>query len=147
MTLIKEITAQETFIIRHPVLRKEKPLESCAFDGDDLETTHHFGLFENSYLTGIISLFLKTNPIFAENSQSQIRGMAIVESCQKRGLGQALVKHSEAYCISNQIDLIWFNARTAAIGFYKKMGYEIKGNSFEIPEVGEHYLMYKKLYK
>ena len=91
MTLIKEISAQETFIVRHPVLRKAKPLESCAFDGDNLETTHHFGLFENLNLTGIISLFLKTNPIFAENLQFQIRGMAIVESHQKKGFGEALV--------------------------------------------------------
>jgi ribosomal protein S18 acetylase RimI-like enzyme len=145
MTLIKEISAQETFIVRHPVLRKAKPLESCAFDGDNLETTHHFGLFENSNLTGIISLFIKTNPIFAENSQFQIRGMAIVESHQKKGFGEALVKHCEEYCISNQTDLIWFNARTAAVGFYKKMGYKVEGNPFDIPEVGEHYLMYKKL--
>lgn len=145
MTLIKEISAKETFIVRHPVLRKGKPIETCAFKGDDLKTTHHFGLFDNSDLIGIISLFLKTNTIFAENLQAQIRGMAILESHQKKGFGEILVKHCEKYCISNQFDLIWFNARTAAVGFYKKMGYEIKGNPFEIPEVGEHYLMYKKL--
>lgn len=145
MTLIKEISAQETFIVRHSVLRKGKSIETCAFEGDDLETTHHFGLFEDLNLIGIISLFLKTNPIFAENLQSQIRGMAILESHQKKGFGEALVKHCEEYCFSNQFDLIWFNARTTAVGFYKKMGYEIEGNSFDIPEVGEHYLMYKKL--
>ena len=145
MTLIKKISAQETFIVRHPVLRKGKSIETCAFEGDDLETTHHFGIFDNSSLIGIISLFLKTNPIFAENLQSQVRGMAIVESHQKKGFGEALVKHCEEHCISNEFNLIWFNARTAAVGFYKKMGYEIKGNSFDIPEVGEHYLMYKKL--
>lgn len=145
MTLIKEISSQETFIVRHPVLRKGKPIETCVFDDDDLETTHHIGLFDDLNLIGIISLFLKTNPIFAENIQAQIRGMAIVESHQKKGLGEALVKHCEEHCITNQFNLIWFNARTAAVGFYKKMGYEVKGNSFEIPEVGEHYLMYKKI--
>ena len=145
MTLIKEISSQETFIVRHPVLRKGKPIETCAFEGDDLETTHHFGLFNALDLTGIISLFLKTNPIFAENLQAQIRGMAVLESHQKKGLGETLVKHCEEYCIANHFDLIWFNARTAAVGFYKKMGYEIKGKSFEIPDVGEHYLMYKKI--
>lgn len=145
MVLIKEITAQETFIIRQPILRQGKSLEICAFEGDDLETTHHFGLFEDSNLTGIISLFLKTNPIFAENLQAQIRGMAILEAHQKKGFGEALVKHCEDYCASNQFDLIWFNARATAVGFYKKMGYEINGNPFDIPEIGEHYLMYKKL--
>lgn len=145
MTLIKEISPLDTFIVRHPVLRKGKPIETCVFENDDLETTHHFGLFDNSNLTGIISLLLKTNTIFAENLQAQIRGMAVLESHQKKGFGEALVKHCEEYSISNQFDLIWFNARTAAVGFYKKMGYEIKGNSFDIPNVGEHYLMYKKL--
>ncbi|MBZ4041488.1 GNAT family N-acetyltransferase [Flavobacterium hibisci] len=145
MTLIKEISSQETFILRHPVLRKGKPIETCIFEGDDLQTTHHFGLFDNSDLIGIISLFLKTNTIFAENLQAQIRGMAIAEAHQKKGHGEALVKHCEAYCISNGFTLIWFNARATAVGFYKKMGYEVKGNSFDIPDVGEHYLMYKKI--
>lgn len=145
MTLIKEITAQETFIIRQSILRQGKPIEACAFEGDNLKTTHHFGLFENSNLTGIISLFVKTNSIFAQNSQIQIRGMAIVEAYQKKGFGEALVKHCEDYCDSNQFDLIWLNARARAVGFYNKMGYEINGNPFDIPEIGEHYLMYKKL--
>jgi GNAT superfamily N-acetyltransferase len=145
MTFIKEISAQEAIIVRHPVLRKEKPIETCIFDGDNLETTHHFGLFKNSNLTGIISLFAKSNPIFAEIFQVQIRGMAILESHQKKGFGERLIIHCEEYCILNQFDLIWFNARTAAVGFYKKLGYKIKGNPFEIPNVGEHYLMYKKI--
>ncbi|MEP7094173.1 MAG: GNAT family N-acetyltransferase, partial [Flavobacterium sp.] len=145
MILIKEITAQDTLIVRQSILRQGKPIEACALEGDDLESTHHFGLFENLNLTGIISLFTKTNPIFAENLQTQIRGMAILELYQKKGFGEALVKHCEDYCTSNQFDLIWFNARAAAVGFYKKMGYEINGNPFDIPEIGEHYLMYKKL--
>lgn len=145
MQYIKEISAQETYIVRQPILRKGKPPETCLFEGDDLESTHHFGLFENQELTGIISLFQKHNSIFAENLQTQIRGMAILESHQKKGFGEALIKHCEEYCLANQFDLIWFNARESAVGFYKKMGYESIGSSFEIPEIGEHYLMYKKL--
>lgn len=145
MILIREITAQETFIIRQSVLRQGKPLEACALEDDNLKTTHHFGLFENSNLTGIISLFIKTNPIFAENLQAQIRGMGILEIHQKKGFGEALVKYCEDYCASKQWDLIWFNARATAVGFYKKLGYEINGNPFDMPEIGEHYLMYKKL--
>lgn len=145
MQLIKEITAQETLITRQAVLRNGKPVETCVFDGDDLDSTHHFGLFVDINLTGIISVFLKSNPIFAENLQVQIRGMAIVETYQKKGFGEALVKHCESYCISQKFNLIWFNARIAAVGFYKKMGYEIMGDPFNIPEIGEHYLMYKKI--
>ncbi|OXA98593.1 GNAT family N-acetyltransferase [Flavobacterium oncorhynchi] len=145
MNIIKEIPSKETYIVRQPVLRKGKPIESCIFEGDDLKTTHHFGLFQSENLTGIISLFTQTNPIFAENLQAQIRGMAILENHQKKGFGEALVKHCEDYCKQNKVDLIWFNARTAAVGFYKRMNYEVLGEPFEIKDVGEHYLMFKKI--
>lgn len=145
MIQIKEIPSKETYIVRQPVLRKGKPIDSCIFEGDDLQTTHHFGIFDNKNLTGIISLFSKTNPIFAEQNQAQIRGMAVLETHQKKGFGETLVKHFETYCNENKVDLIWFNARTAAVGFYKKMEYQTLGGPFDIKNVGEHYLMYKKL--
>jgi len=145
MNHIKEISSKETYSVRQPVLRKGKPIESCIFDGDDLESTHHFGLFDNKKLIGIISLFTKINPIFAEKYQAQIRGMAVLETHQKKGFGEALVKHCETYCNENKVDLIWFNARTAAVGFYQKMNYHPQGDAFEIEDVGEHYLMFKKL--
>jgi len=145
MTLIKEISAQETFIVRHPVLRKGKPIESCCFEGDNLGSTHHFGLFENEKLTGIISIFLNSNPIFAEKNQAQIRGMAVLEKKQKKGFGEALVSYSETFCISKNIELIWFNARTEAVDFYKKMKYQAIGKPFDIKDVGEHLLMFKKI--
>jgi len=90
-------------------------------------------------------LFTKINPIFAEKYQAQIRGMAVLETHQKKGFGEALVKHCETYCNENKVDLIWFNARTAAVGFYQKMNYHPQGDAFEIEDVGEHYLMFKKL--
>ncbi|MDX6183845.1 GNAT family N-acetyltransferase [Flavobacterium sp. Fl-77] len=145
MNNIKEITPKETHIVRHSVLRKGKPIESCHFDGDDLNTTHHFGLFSEENLTGIISLFSTSNAIFATQKQAQIRGMAVLETHQKRGIGEALVKHAEKHCIENQVNTIWFNARTAAVKFYEKLGYQVVGKPFDIKEVGEHYLMYKEL--
>lgn len=145
MNIIKEIPSQETYIVRQPVLRKGKPIESCIFEGDDFETTHHFGLYDNGNLTGIISLFSQINSIFAEKNQAQIRGMAVLESHQKKGFGEALVLEYEKYCTENNVDLIWFNARTAAVGFYKKMNYQVLGEAFDIKDVGEHYLMFKKL--
>ncbi|OXA79592.1 Acetyltransferase (GNAT) domain-containing protein [Flavobacterium aquidurense] len=145
MIQIKEIPSKETYIVRQAVLRKGKPPESCIFEGDDLETTHHFGLFDNEYLTGIISLFDKINPIFAGQNQAQIRGMAVLETHLKKGFGETLVKYCETYCNENKVDLIWFNARTAAVGFYKKMEYQPLGAPFDIKDVGEHYLMFKKL--
>lgn len=45
MIEIKKITSYETMIVRHPVLRQGKPIETCHFEGDDLSSTYHLGLF------------------------------------------------------------------------------------------------------
>jgi predicted GNAT family N-acyltransferase len=144
MAIIKKISSAETFLVRQPVLRPGKPIESCHFDGDDLETTQHFGLYFNQELVGIISLFKNNIPNFIEKNQYQIRGMAVMENQQKKDFGKALILHSEAFCKKQKVDLIWFNARVEAVGLYEKMGYKKTGNTFEIPDVGAHILMFKK---
>jgi len=145
MIEIREISAQETLIIRHPVLREGKPIENCHFDGDDLDSTQHFGLYENNQIEGVISLFKNNNPLFEDKFQIQIRGMAVLKNNQGKGFGRLLVDHSEKELKLQNVTLIWFNARENAVGFYQKMGYEILGNSFNIPDVGIHYVMWKKL--
>jgi ribosomal protein S18 acetylase RimI-like enzyme len=65
----------------------------------------------------------------------------------KKRIGAALVLFCEDYCKKLLAELIWFNARTTAVGFYKKLGYQKTGMPFEIKEVGEHSLMFKKLDK
>ena len=142
---IQEITAIRTYPVRQLVLRAGKPIESCHFVGDELPSTHHFGYFTANQLLGIISLFEAENAAFSGQKSFQIRGMAVIESHQKQGIGEALVSAAETFCKKQKTTLIWFNARTSAVGFYKKMGYEISGSEFEIKEVGPHFLMYKKI--
>lgn len=144
MTIVKKIIAAETYSVRLPVLRKGKPIESCHFEGDDLETTRHFGLYLEQELVGIISLFKKNNLIFQEKNQYQIRGMAVLENHRKKDFGKALIIHCEEECNNQGVDLIWFNARIEAIGFYEKMGYQRTGTPFDITDVGKHILMFKK---
>jgi GNAT superfamily N-acetyltransferase len=145
MSIIKKIKASETFEVRHPVLRKGKPIESCHFEGDDLLTTLHCGLFEDEKLLGVISVFENDNPLFDIKNQAQIRGMAILENYQGKGFGKLLVTHCEKKLKLQNKSVIWFNARVNAVDFYKKMGYITIGNPFEIFDVGLHYVMYKKL--
>ena len=142
---IKKITAFETIIVRHPVLRPGRPIESCHFDGDDLLTTSHFGLYFENQLAGVISEFKVQNKLFSEENQYQIRGMAVLSEFQKKGFGEALLEYCENEIRLKSGNLIWFNARKTAIGFYEKSGYGILGDSFEIPDVGPHYILFKAI--
>lgn len=145
MIEIKKITAFESIIVRHPVLRPGRPIESCHFDGDDLLSTSHFGLFLENQLAGVISAFKAQNKLFSEENQYQIRGMAVLSEFQKKGFGEALLEYCENEIRLKSGNLIWFNARETAIGFYEKSGYEILGDPFEIPDVGPHYILFKAI--
>lgn len=145
MIAIKNIDYKKTFEIRHPILREGKPIESCFFDGDDLKTTSHFGLFDEDKLIGVVSLFENKIKIFNHENQFQIRGMAVLKEFQKKSFGEQLIQHLEAFVNIKGKTLIWFNARELAVPFYKKMGYKIFGNSFLIENVGTHFVMAKEL--
>ncbi len=145
MMKIEEITFQETFSVRHPVLRAGKPIESCHFDGDDLASTKHFGIFIDNTLVGVTSLFMQHHSFFNHEIQMQMRGMAVLNSHQKQGFGEKLLASCENYLRNEKISLLWFNARAKAVPFYEKLGYQIMGNSFEIGDIGTHFVMYKQL--
>ena len=145
MKKIKEIGFNDVISVRHTVLRQGKPVESCTFVGDNLQTITHFGVYIDEKIVAVISLFLNNNSNFNVSIQYQIRGMAVLQEYQKQGFGALLVKHSEAYILNKKASFIWFNARENAVEFYKNLGYIIVGNSFTIPEVGLHYLMKKEI--
>lgn len=142
---IKQITSAETFPVRHPVLRPGKPIASCVFDGDDDATTVHFGLYEDGRLAGVASLFRVKNSAFTEEEQYQLRGMAVLGNHQKKGFGERLLAAAEAYALNQNAQLVWFNARENAVGFYERAGYQKQGGPFTIAGIGPHFVMYKKL--
>ncbi len=145
MPQIKKITATETFVVRQPVLRAGKPLSSCHFEGDDFETTSHFGLFLENEIVGVLSVVKEDSSFLDIPGQYRIRGMAVLENHRKKGYGEALIRHLETFLRSQKIPYVWFNARIIAINFYEKLGYEIVGDAFDMSDIGVHYKMYKKL--
>ena len=145
MPEIRKIAAIETFTVRHSVLRAGKPLSSCHFEGDDLDTTSHFGLFLDNEIVGVLSVVKEDSSFLDIPGQYRIRGMAVLENHRKKGYGEALVRHLETFLKNHKVPSLWFNARIIALGFYEKLGYEIVGDAFEISDIGLHYKMYKKL--
>ncbi|MFC7774332.1 GNAT family N-acetyltransferase [Flavobacterium sp. GCM10027622] len=141
----KTIPSELTYIVRQPVLRPGKPIESCHFEGDDLHTTIHFGLYKDSVLVGVVSVFEAKNNHFESETQYQVRGMAILDSEQQKGYGNFLMAEVEKLAKNNKVKIIWFNARESAVNFYKKLDYQIFGTAFDVVGIGTHYIMWKQI--
>lgn len=140
---IRKVIIEDILPLRQEVLRNGKPLEECFFEGDHSEDTIHFALFINEKTCAIATLLKDTQKKFSHENQYRLRGMAVKASEQKKGLGNKLLNHIEREMKKNAPVLLWFNARTTAVGFYKKEGFLVEGKEFDMKGVGPHYLMYK----
>ncbi len=143
---VRPITAAETVAVRWPILRPGFPPETAIFDGDDAPQTCHLGSFMDGRLCGVASIFLAKLPErpSIENAW-QLRGMATLPEVRGTGAGRALLTACEDATRSRAATLIWCNARVSASEFYRKHGWDIIGEEFDIPTVGPHYRMMRKL--
>ncbi|SHI35373.1 Acetyltransferase (GNAT) domain-containing protein [Mesonia phycicola] len=140
---IKKVSTKDILSIRQQVLRNGKPIKECLFDGDNLETTQHFGLYKDQKITAIATIMKDSCNTFSNSNQYRLRGMAVLPEFQHLGLGKKLLSHCEKEIVKKTPTLLWFNARTKAVPFYKKLHFKVYGEEFNIPNVGPHYLMYK----
>ena len=140
---VKKITYLETFSVRSAVLRQGKPIETCFFLGDDDMETTHFGLFKESSLIGVASVFEVKNENFEQSKQFQLRGMAVLNEYQGLGFGNIILDEVCRFVQAKNTNVLWFNARENALKFYQNFGFSVLGDSFEIPEIGTHFVMFK----
>ncbi|ARN78123.1 hypothetical protein BST97_08985 [Nonlabens spongiae] len=148
--IIKEILAEQTREIRQTVLRQGLPAATTIFKGDELETTFHLGAFEKNKLVGIATYLFKNKSAIQElfsdeKFMYQLRGMAVMENEQGKGIGKKLVEFAECRLKEDQIDVLWFHARTSAVPFYEKQGYQTVGEELDLEPAGPHFKMYKEL--
>nr|WP_262710720.1 GNAT family N-acetyltransferase [Algibacter onchidii] len=103
------------------------------------------GLYSNNNIIGVVSFFKNTHKTIFGPNQYQLRGMAVLEEFQGRGLGTKLLKFGENILKEKNIDIVWCNAREIAVPFYNKNNYKTTGEPFTIQSIGIHYVMCKPL--
>lgn len=78
------------------------------------------------------------------NKKCEIYGVAVKEDFRNQGIGSAIMSFCENYAVSLGCKEIYFNAREAAVYFYKKMGYVCEGEYF-IEDTMPHIKMKKNI--
>ena len=140
--IIRRIQASDLIDLRHAVLREGLPRETALFPGDDDPAARHYGAFENGRLIGCVTLHQSK---WEDSPAFQLRGMAVVPDLQSRGIGKSLIAFLEQDLNGNPIRQLWCNARVPAADFYKKLGWQVVSDVFEIPTAGPHVRMTKRL--
>lgn len=135
---VREVPVGRILDLRHRVLRIGLPPESAHFPGDDAPGTRHFAVQDGERVVGCATYLTSSHD---GEPAWQLRGMATEPNLQKKGVGRTLTESSLLMLAKETPKLFWCNARTSAVGFYERMGWQILGSEFDIPGVGPHFKM------
>ncbi|MCE7039890.1 GNAT family N-acetyltransferase [Dyadobacter sp. CY312] len=132
---IKQVAVDDILGIRHQVLWPDKSPDFVKVPEDDQAT--HFGLYLEGRLASVISLFPNSKSI-------RFRKFATLSEFQNKGLGSKLLTHVIDHARNQQYEKIWCDARSSAMNFYEKFGFEKFSEPFFKEEV-EYFKISKRL--
>jgi GNAT superfamily N-acetyltransferase len=136
---IKKITAKQTDELRHPLLRKGQPINTCHLPLDSDSKSIHLGAYFETQLVGVLSAFNKSCPGYESKNGIQLRAMAVHTPFQGKGIATQLIQ--KAFLSIRKtltIHHVWLNARIVAKDLYLKNHFKPIGNVFEIDSIGLH---------
>lgn len=142
--MIKFINADQALPLRNKVLRKHLSLEQCRLATD--AAGFHLGYFLEDQLVSIATFFEEDYLEMGEGGY-RLRGMATEPEQVGRGYGSAVIKFAIDELKKRGAAYIWCNARSSALGFYRKLNFQILSEEYEVSGIGGHFNMSLQLNK
>lgn len=145
---VRPVPVERTLALRKAVLRpylaEDEPYELAD---DRLPTTLAFGaVTSDDRLIGVGRLTPEPPPFDPTASRSwRLRGMATVPEARNMGVGSALLGGLIAHIAGGGGGILWCNARTAALGLYRRSGMHTWGEVWEEPNIGPHIVMWRHI--
>ncbi len=132
---------EDYFNLRWCVLR-EPWHQPKGSEKDELENEsfHIMACDENNYVIGVGRLH------FNNETEAQIRYMAVVPEYTNQGVGASILKVLEEKARQEQCKTIVLDARENAVSFYQKKGYELLEKSHLLFDSIQHFRMEKQLF-
>jgi predicted GNAT family N-acyltransferase len=141
--VIEQLTRDEILHLRHSVLRPGLPEDTARYPGDaDPQAFHLAFRADDGTVISCVSFY--PEPLDGEPAW-RFRGMATAPGQRGQGIGGKLLEAGVAEVVRRGGRLVWCNGRTTARAFYERHGFSARGEEFDAPPAGPHYLMIRPL--
>jgi GNAT superfamily N-acetyltransferase len=124
--------------LRQRVLRPHESLEELA--SHEPPGVHAVGAFAGDKLIAVGFVCPDGEP-----GEWRVRGMATTPEYRGRGAGAAILEQLVHHARAQGATRLWCNARTPALGLYERAGFERESDEFEIPGIGPHFVMARRV--
>jgi predicted GNAT family N-acyltransferase len=142
---IEVVDGLTTRELRRAVLRPGWPVGSAMHGDDNPAAVHLAALDEDDRVVGSALVLPNAYPLRPELGGAwQLRGMATTPERQGQGIGGRLVATALNELRRRGGAIVWCDARTSAVGFYRRHGFTAEGEEFLHEESGiPHYRMWR----
>jgi GNAT superfamily N-acetyltransferase len=139
---VEEVAAEATHDLRWRILRASRPGAPVVFPEDSRPGAFHLAVCQDHTILAVASFSAEATPYRRGRSAVHLRGMAVDLAYQRHGLGRLLITTVVDRLRAEGVDVLWCNARDSAGGFYSRLGFEVEGDGFVLPESGiAHHVM------
>jgi GNAT superfamily N-acetyltransferase len=136
--VIECVPREEIFELRWSVLRPGLPREAAQYAADHLPDVFHLAARDPDGTVVCCGTFF---PDPLDGTQAwRLRGMATTPARRAQGIGGRLLDAGVAEVAARGGRLLWCNGRVGAAAFYQRHGFAIRGEAFDIPPIGPHYV-------
>jgi ribosomal protein S18 acetylase RimI-like enzyme len=115
--------------------------------GDEQGDAVHLAAVDDDEVVGCCVVLPRPYPLRPGTPGAwQLRGMATAPERQRQGIGALVLGGATAEVERRRGRLLWCDARTSAVEFYRRHGFGTEGEEFVTPETGiPHYRMWRPL--
>ena len=143
MITVERVDARVILNLRAQILRPGLTLDAAAYPGDDQPGAVHLAACDElGHVVGCSTWFPEP---WQDRPAWRLRGMATAASVRGSGAGGTLLTTGLALAGAGGAQSAWANARTVALGFYRRYGFETVGPEFLTPQAIPHYLIWRAL--
>ncbi|HEU5448732.1 MAG TPA: GNAT family N-acetyltransferase [Acidimicrobiia bacterium] len=140
--IVEDVPAKATHDLRWRILRGSRPGAQVEFPEDTRPGAFHLAVRHDDTILAVASFSIEATPYRPRRSAIRLRGMAVDGPFQQHGIGRLLVTTVVDRLRTEGVDVLWCNARDTAVGFYARLGFEVEGDGFVLPESGiAHHVM------
>ena len=144
---VEDVPPEATHDLRWRILRDSRPGAPVAFPEDSRVDAFHLAVRDaDGTVVAVASFSAEAAPHRPGRSAVRLRGMAVDGPAQHHGLGRLLVTTVVDRLQRDGVEVLWCNARDSAAGFYARLGFEVVGDGFVLPESGiAHHVMLREI--
>lgn len=130
--MVVDLRAEDTYDLRRTVLRNHWPDKNVDYETDHWPGSFHLGIRDaQGRVVAIASFVVEEATERPGRSAVRILGMAVDPAEQGARHGRTIVEEALRRLRREGVHVCWANARSTALGFYRKLGFVPVGEEFE----------------